>query len=372
MTAKITEIASIIEEIAPMKLAEDWDNIGLIIGDYNQDIKKILIALDISSEVVNEAKQLKADLIITHHPLIFSPIKKITQCSYTTKIAIELIKNNISVYTAHTNLDKSPFGTSYSLAKLLGLENTSYLKIDTTLRIFKYVVFVPEGYEEKIIDAIANAGGGIIGNYSHCSFMTSGTGTFKPLEGAKPTIGEVGNLEKVSENKIEAIVNENCINKVIESVKKVHPYEEVAYDVFPLENKDVRFGEGVKGELSTPITVEDFAVEIKKKLGLERLTVVGDLKKKVKKIGVYTGSSDGILRDSSLKFIDLLVTGDVKYHSAIKAKEEGLVIIDAGHYGTEKVVLPYLRDIISEKLKGKIAENNIFLSAIDSNPFIII
>jgi len=372
MTAKISEIASIIEEIAPIRLAEDWDNVGLIIGDYNQDIKKILLALDITSEVVNEAEQLKVDLIITHHPLIFSPIKKITQDSYITKIAIELIKNNISVYTAHTNLDKSPRGTSYSLANLLGLQNLSYLKLDTTFRMFKYAVFVPEGYEAKIIDAIANAGGGIIGNYSHCSFMTSGTGTFKPLEGAKPTIGEVGNLEKVKENKIEALIREDVLNNVIESVKKVHPYEEVAYDIFPLENKDERFGEGVKGEFSTSITVEDFAVEIKKKLGLERVTIIGDLKKKVKKIGVYTGSSDGILNDSSIRTIELLVTGDVKYHNAIKAREEGLIIIDAGHYGTEKVVLPYLRDIISEKLKGKIAENNIFLSAIDSNPFKII
>ncbi|SKC79456.1 Nif3-like dinuclear metal center hexameric protein [Maledivibacter halophilus] len=372
MSVRCIDIINIMERIAPTYLAEEWDNVGLQVGNKDREIEKIMVCLELNSSIIDEAIKKDIDMIITHHPLIFKPLKRLVTSDPIVGIINKLIKNDINLYCAHTNFDISNGGTSDYLAKLLNLNNITPLSITHNRKYYKLVVFVPEEDTDDLRNAISAAGAGYIGNYSHCTYQAKGTGTFKPLPGAKPYIGSINELERVNEFRLEAIVAADKLDNVIRAMKNSHPYEEVAYDIIPLENMIEAMGFGRIGCLEEPKKLMELAVEIKNKLKAENVRLIGNESEAVSKIAICTGSGSEFIKDAYLNKCDCYITGDIKYHDAQLAKELGLNVIDAGHYETENIICTPLKD----RLVKEIDENNynlkVITSEIDINPFKII
>lgn len=365
MSAKCREITSFIEEFAPLHLAESWDNPGLILGSYDQEIRRVMVCLDVTSKVVDECVKNKIDLIISHHPFIFKGLKRINNDDSKGKAIYNLIKNNISVYSAHTNLDFTFGGINEQLAELLCLRDIKNLKKYKAEKLYKIVVFVPEDSVETVREAMCNAGAGWIGNYSDCSFMTKGIGTFKPLSNTNPYIGTRGHLENVGEYRLETIVPEKNLNSVISSMIKAHPYEEVAYDVYGLEVEGRQYGMGKVGVLGEPETLESFVALVKAKLNIPSLRLIGYTNREIKKVGVFCGSFDEDWSAALKHDVDILVTSDIKYHAAMDAVEMELCVIDAGHFNTERIIIPKLVDILSKRFVGL----EFFSNNVEYDPF---
>lgn len=368
MTLKCKQIVEHIEKFCPRELAFEWDNVGLLVGDWEQDIRRVLVALDATEEVIEEAIHSKIDMIVTHHPLFIPKLnlslKSITTDSILGILIYKLIKNNISLYCAHTNLDIAKGGVNDVLAELFELGNVRPLEVTGFKKLKKLVVFVPEDYVDKVREAMSRAGAGWIGNYSDCSFMSEGVGTFRPLEGTNPFIGITGKLEKVKEYRLETIVEEDRQNQVVKAMLEAHPYEEVAYDIYHLENKGKIYGIGRIGELKEQVDLFDFIKVVKHKLGISTVRLVGDVKMKVKKVAVCSGGGMSMLDSAIASGADVYITGDAKYHDAQKALAEGIAVIDAGHYYTEHVIIPVLKKYIEELNNIEVIE-----SKVDSNPF---
>lgn len=369
MSVKCSSIINIMEEIAPTSFAEKWDNVGLQVGDYSREIKKVMICLELNNDVMDEAISKNIDMIITHHPLIFKPLSSLVASDPIVKIINKLIKHDINLYSSHTNLDNAVGGTSDYLADLLNLKNLTPLSITHNKKYFKLVVFTPENHLEEVRDAISQAGAGRIGDYSHCTFQSEGTGTFKPLEGARPYIGNLGEIEKVMEYKLESIVEKDKLSGVISSMIKAHPYEEVAYDLIPLENKIESLGFGRIGYLEKKQTLKELAKNIKDLLGSQRISFIGDENKLVRKIAVSPGSGGDFIWDAHSKNCDCYITGDIKYHDAQLAAQLGLNLIDAGHYETEKIICEPLRKRLLKELEKDGIKIEVITTEIDINPF---
>lgn len=343
-------IVQIVEKLAPKDLALDWDNPGLNIGDFSQKIEKILLTLTVTQEVAEYAAARGHDMIISHHPVFFKPLKSLRWDLPEGKIAYTAAKNDIAIYSAHTNLDIAVGGVNDVLAQKLSLKDVKPLKITKTEKLVKLVVFVPEGYDDIVRNAIGNVGAGFIGNYSCCTFNSTGIGTFKPEEGTKPFIGKKGNLEKVKEVRIETIVPEKILKKVVNVMIKAHPYEEVAYDIYPLKNEGEAMGIGRIGYLQEEMTLLKLSEFVKKRLSANHVRVVGNLVTSINKVALCGGAGADLVSAAAFKGADVLVTGDFKYHEALEAKDLGLCIIDAGHFPTEYVVLSKLADFIKQEL----------------------
>jgi dinuclear metal center YbgI/SA1388 family protein len=361
-------IISLLESFAPKKMAVEGDTIGLQVGSLNKPIKKVMIALDVLESVVDEAIEGKVDLIIAHHPLLYRPLKKIDIGTSKGKVIEKLIKNDITVYAAHTNLDVTSLGVNEWLADQLQLTSTEVLSTTYEDKLVKLSVFVPRTHEEQVRFAIGNAGAGHIGNYSHCSFSSDGIGTFTPLEGTTPYIGKQGQLEKVEEVKIESIMPESIQKVVVSAMKKAHPYEEVAFDLYPLLNKGKELGIGKIGKLSKEMTLHEFVDHVKKAFGLSNLRVIQGKNSIIKKVAVVGGDGNKYIYPALHKGADVLVTGDIYYHNAHDAQEEGLTIIDAGHH-IEQIMKIKLKDILEEKLKNNNYETVVVESNIVTDPF---
>lgn len=349
MSIRCSEIIDFMEEWAPPFLAEEWDNVGLLIGSGRQQINRILVCLDVTGLVVKEAVEKKIDLIVSHHPLIFKGVKRIHAEDPKGSIIYELIRNNISVYSAHTNLDVTDQGINDHLAALLGLENLQNLNPYKSEDLIKIVVFVPEGSVDSVRNAMCSAGAGWIGNYSDCTFATKGTGTFKPLEGTNPTIGTQGRLERVEEYRLETIVPKSRMDRVLAAMLKAHPYEEAAYDIYPLRLKGKEYGLGKVGTLQKPVSFKKFVHQVKKQLGSQTVRQIGKIPDIVQKVAVFCGSFDDNLGSILKHGADVLVTGDIKYHAAQDMVEAGMCVIDAGHFATERIMVPRVAQRISEK-----------------------
>ncbi len=343
-------IINMIEKLAPKSLAFEWDNPGLMIGDFSKSANKIMATLTLDEAALDYAVQNGIDMIITHHPLFFKPVKSLRWDLPLGKLVRKAIKNDIVIYSAHTNLDVAFDGVNDILADVLELEQIRVLKKTREEEQKKLVVFVPEGYEESVRNAIGDAGAGFIGNYSHCSFNVCGEGMFKPHEGSNPFIGEVGRIQKVGETRIETIVPESLLKKVISAMLKVHPYEEVAYDIYPLSNEGKTYGIGRIGYLSSQMKLRDFCKVVKQKLNAKYVRTVGDLTKEVSKVALCGGAGGDLISSAAFSGADVIVTGDVKYHDALEAEAVGLAIIDAGHFYTENPIIYALADFIEEGL----------------------
>ncbi len=359
MTCK--EVIKYLEDWAPKEIAWQNDNVGIQVGHTSSKIKNIMLSLEITSNVLKQAIQKKCNLIITHHPLIFHPIKKLNLSNDSNSKLIEtLIKNEITLFSAHTNLDLTKHGVSFQLAKKLGLKNISFLK-NLKSNQYKISVFVPETYVEKVAGSIFSAGGGVIGEYSNCSFQLSGEGTFKGSSLSNPSIGSKGKLEKVKEIKLEVLVNEWKLNKVLASLRSSHPYEEPAYDIYPLENYNLNYGVGAIGILEKEVSTSDFISFVSRKLHAKNLRYVYGDKQKVKTIAVCGGSGSDLINDALAKDADVFVTADIKYHTFHSAQNK-ILLIDAGHYETEIPVLNEvqrrLKNLLKEKREIKVLKFN--------------
>lgn len=369
MAVECRIIINIIEDFAPPQLAEEWDNIGLHIGDPAAGVDRILVTLDVNAEVVREAIAKNVQLIVAHHPLIYKPLKNLRYDRPQGALIKLLVEKNIAVYCAHTNLDSAAYGVNEELALRLGLNEIEVLSPDKVEKLYKIVVFVPRGHQDAVREAMSRAGAGWIGNYSDCTFQMAGTGTFRALEGANPFIGKVGELEKADEFRLETIVPEKWLSRVIKAMLEVHPYEEAAYDIYPLAKAGTKLGLGRVGKLSTPVSFEEFCRQVKKALTVDNIKFGGSLKDQVHKIAVCGGSGASLLANAAAAGADVLLTGDLKYHDAQAALDMGLKFIDAGHYGTEQVIVARVADVIRRAAAEEEMDVEVFVSGVNTDPF---
>ena len=364
---KLNNLVKKIENKYPLNLAYNWDNVGLIVGDFDNDIKRILVTLEANESIIEEAIENKIDLIVTHHPFIFKKINKINTKDLKGRLIHKLIKNDIALYSMHTNFDIAIDGLNDYFMEIMGFENTKILDVTHSDTLYKIAVYVPVSHEIIVREALGEAGAGYIGNYSHCTFNTQGIGTFKPENDANPFIGTVGEIESVKEVKIETIVPSKLLQKTIDNMIKSHPYEEVAYDVYKLENNGDLVGLGRYVSLNDKISLQDLCEEIKLKLNMDYIRVVGELDTKIKKIAVVTGAGSDMVSLAKSKNCDVIITGDVKYHEAQDALDMGMCIIDCGHFDTEDI----FKDVMKRFL-DKLEEVEVIKSEVNLNPFKII
>lgn len=368
MSVKCQTIIEALERLAPRHLAEEWDNVGLQLGSPSQEINGVLVALDLNENVVAAAERSGADLIVCHHPLFFKPLKKIRTDLPEGRLLARLIKADIAVYAAHTNLDIAQGGVNDILAAKLGLGKTEGLAVTGEEEMCKLTVFVPESHWQKTADAMSKAGAGQVGNYSNCTFRTSGYGRFLPLEGANPFIGNQGQIAEVEEIRLETILPERISRRVVKAMLAAHPYEEAAYDLQALKNKGSVQALGRIGCLPEMLAADEFIALVKKSLGVEKIRVAGVRKKELRKVAVCGGSGASLLAKAAFAGADAYVTGDVKYHEAQSAAEAGLLLLDAGHFATEWPIVEVLKNYLTEeakKLKWQIAiesavQNDVF------------
>ncbi len=343
---KIKEIQNYLESLAPINYQESYDNSGLIIGNGETEVSNVLICLDCTEEIIDEAIQKECNLIISHHPIIFSGIKKLNGKNYIERTVIKAIENKIAIYAIHTNFDNYNFGVNFEIANRLKLKNTQVLLPKKNLN--KLVVYTPIDSVQEVNKALFEVGVGEIGNYSKCSFNTEGMGTFQPNESANPTIGKVNQLEKVKEIRSEYIVPEHLIYKAIQTLIVTHPYEEVAYDIFPLKNNNRTVGSGMFGELEDEINTLDFLNIVKQNFncGIIRHTKI--LKDKIKRVAFCGGSGSFLLPQAKAVKADIFITGDYKYHDFFDSEDE-ILIADIGHFESEQYTTNLLADILTKK-----------------------
>ncbi|ALX48105.1 Nif3-like dinuclear metal center hexameric protein [Lentibacillus amyloliquefaciens] len=359
------DVFKAMETWAPKYLAYDWDNVGLQIGSFQKPVKNILISLDVLEATVNEAIENNVDLIIVHHPLFFKSIKQINMDTAKGRIIQKLIQHDISVYAAHTNFDAANGGMNDIMCHLLGIQNADVLDKNYTERLVKIAVFVPRTHADEVRDAMSRNGAGHIGDYSHCTFQSQGQGTFKPLEGSDPYIGNQGELEFVDEVKIETIIPAAKMTPVIDAMIDAHPYEEAAYDVYPVENSGEVYGVGRIGTLDEELALKTLCERVKKELNVQNIRVTGDLDRKVKTVAVLGGSGEKYINKAKHMGADVYITGDMTFHTAQDAREMGLSVIDPGHYA-EKVMISYTKSFLDNYFAEDL---NILVSQTNTDPF---
>jgi len=365
---KVNDVIKQIEQTAPPALAQDWDNTGFLVGDSDQQVRNILLTIDITEAVVGEAKKLKAGLIISYHPVIWDGLKQVT-ADGPGNIVYQLVQAGISVYSIHTSLDVVTGGVNDGLAEMVGIVDArpigDYVQ-DQTKDNYKLIVFVPVSSVDKVTDAVFEAGAGWIGNYSHCGFKVPGKGSFLPREGAKPAIGKKGRLETVEEIRFECIVPAARLDVVLAAMKKAHPYEEPAFDVFRLCNPQKELGLGRIGRLAKPTPLSQIITKIKRQTGAKAIGIVGRDKRIVRNAAVCAGSCGKIINQVIAQKADLYVTGELKHHQALAAQEANLTCLCLGHSVSERFILKKLAKQLQKQLKSvKIA-----VSKKDADPFV--
>ena len=358
---KIKEIVKPLEEFAPLFLQESYDNSGLLLGHPDDEINKVLITLDITEEIMEESIRKKCNLIISHHPLIFSGLKSITGKNATERMVQKAIKNDIGIYAFHTNLDNADKGVNEILCDKLGLKNRKILTPKKEM-LRKLVTFCPIEHTENVRKALFEAGAGNIGNYDNCSFNTPGTGSFRGSEKANPFVGEKGKLHYEEEIRIETIYPVFLEETILKALFSAHPYEEVAYDIYRLENKSSREGAGMIGELEYETDESDFLNFLKNITKTGCIRHSGLTGKKIKKVAVCGGSGSFLIQDAIKANADIFITGDVKYHNFFEA-ENKIVIADIGHYESEQ----FAKELIYNVLKNKFPTFAVLISELNTN-----
>jgi dinuclear metal center YbgI/SA1388 family protein len=362
MVYTIREIVSYLEIIAPPSYQESYDNAQLITGDPNDNVTGILCTLDTTEEVVEEAIRLGCNLIVSHHPIVFRGLKSLTGKNYVERTVIKAIKNNIAIFAIHTNLDHVSNGVNKKICDKLELTNTRILQPKKEL-LLKLTTFVPHDSQEEVLQALFKAGAGSIGEYSDCSFLTKGIGTYTPSEKSNPHKGSHGTPHKEPETKIEVLLPKYLEGQVLQSLKTAHPYEEVAYFLHQIENENQEVGAGMLGELTEPLDEKEFLNHLKSKMNLSVIKHTTLLKRPVKKVAVCGGAGIFLLSDAKKSGADIFITSDIKYHEFFDADNQ-LIVCDIGHYESEIYTKELLRDILSQKFTN-IA---LYLTKIVTNP----
>ena len=347
---KLKNIITKLEEFAHPALQESYDNPGLLIGDRDQEISGVLITLDVTEAVLEEAAQKSCNLIVAHHPVIFKGLKSITGKNFVERIVKIAIKNDIAIYAIHTNLDNVKHGVNGNLAQKLGLTNTRILAPQKEM-LRKLATFCPTEHADAVREAMFSAGAGHIGNYDSCSFNAEGKGTFRGSEDTNPFVGEKGKLHFEQEIRIEIIYPVYLENKIISSMIQAHPYEEVAYDIYPLANEFAETGAGMIGELDKPIDPLQFLEFVKSLTGTPCIRHSEIIKKPVQKIAVCGGAGSFLIGDAIRAGADMFITGDVKYHDFFEADGK-LIIADIGHYESEQFAKDLILSILIENFSN--------------------
>ncbi|RNA70555.1 Nif3-like dinuclear metal center hexameric protein [Alteribacter keqinensis] len=356
------------EAFSPKHYAVEGDKIGLQVGTLNKPVKKVMVALDVIEPVVDEAIEAGVDLIIAHHPIIFKPIKSLRTDQVYGRTIEKLVKHDITVYAAHTNLDVAPGGVNDLMAEALGIKEAEVLVETFEDPLKKVVVYVPEENAQQVREAMGQAGAGHLGNYSHCTFNTKGTGIFRPGEGTDPHIGEKGKMEYVDEVKIESVFPASIEKRVVRAMTNAHPYEEVAYDLYEMAVPGRKLGLGRIGELKNEMTLKEFGEHVKEAFGVRGARVVGDLDKKVKKVAVLGGDGNKYVNQALFKGADVFVTGDLYYHVAHDAMMEGLMMVDPGH-NAEKIMKQGVAGFLSAFIDEKKYSTEVITSKVNTDPF---
>ncbi|WAA10395.1 Nif3-like dinuclear metal center hexameric protein [Fervidibacillus albus] len=362
------EIIHLFEQFSPKRLAMEGDKIGLQIGRLNQQVKNVLVALDVTEEVAKEAEEKDVQLIIAHHPPIYRPLANLRTDLPQGRMIERLLKNDIAVYAAHTNLDVTTGGLNDWLADALHLENREVLVETGEIPLKKLVVFAPMEAADSIREAIGHIGAGAIGNYRNCSFSVEGTGRFQPEEDANPYIGTVGKLEEVREVRIETIFPETIEKPLMKAMLHAHPYEEPAYDIYPLSMKGEVYGLGRIGYLPEEMTLKEFAHFVKNVLDAGGIRVIGNMDDTVKKVAVLGGDGNKYYPWALRKGADVYVTGDMYYHTAIDAKNEGLNIVDPGHH-VEQIMKKKVAETMANLCNERGLSVNFIPSSVRTDPF---
>lgn len=351
-TPKVSDIIGIINKIAPFSLAEEWDNAGLQVGDPAMPVERIMTALDPCREAVKAAIAQDCRMLLTHHPLIFNPVKRISLSEQTGSLIALAVKHDLAVVSMHTNYDIAEGGLNDLLAERLGVGSCAPLKMMDAQELVKLSVFVPSERSEALLEALFPFTAAI-GNYSDCSFRSEGVGTFMPLEGAKPFLGRIGERASAAESRVEVLLRKSDITPALAAMRKAHPYEEPAFDLYPLLNRGEARGLGRIGELPDISTLAAFAAQVKERLGAGSVRVVGDPAQRVKKVALCGGSGASLMREARFQGADLLVTGDVKYHEARDAQALGIALIDAGHFSTEILMVEGAADRLRQEMEKR-------------------
>ena len=350
MSVTCQTIIDWMEQLAPKRLAEEWDNVGLLVGSPSHKVERVLVALDATDNIIDYAIEQGAEMIVAHHPFLFRPMKQIRTDWAQGAMIEKLLKNGIAVYAAHTNLDIAEGGVNDVLAERIGLTEVETLTVTSCQNLVKLVVFVPKEAAEDVRSAIAKAGAGWIGQYSDCAFLAGGTGVFMPREGTNPYVGQEGRLERVEEVRIETIMPEEIERRVVRAMLRAHPYEEAAYDLYPLKNTGREYGLGRIGILAEEMPLADVIDRIKEVIGAPVIKFTGSPEQKIRKVAVCGGSGSDLIPRAAMRGADLLLTADVKYHDGQKADENNIAVADAGHYYTEAVIVPVVADYLRTQM----------------------
>ncbi|MDD2303978.1 MAG: Nif3-like dinuclear metal center hexameric protein [Prolixibacteraceae bacterium] len=359
---QLKQITNFIESIAPLAFQESYDNAGLIIGQPDDEISGILITLDVTEEILDEAISKKLNLIVCHHPIVFSGIKKLNCKNYIERCVAKAIKNDVAIYAAHTNLDSVFGGVNSKICEKLELQNCQILAPMPGF-LKKLVTFVPVADAEKVRNAILEAGAGHIGNYDSCSFNQDGNGTFRGNDQTNPYVGEKNQLHTEKETRIETIFPKHIQSKVIQALLQAHPYEEVAYDIYPLDNEYVQAGIGMIGELQEPIDELDFLQKVKAAFNCQVVKHTQLLGKAISRVAVCGGSGSTYLSKAMAQKADIFISGDFKYHQFFDAENQ-IIIADIGHYESEQ----FTKEVFYELLTKKFPKFAVHLSALSTNP----
>ncbi|WP_162053925.1 Nif3-like dinuclear metal center hexameric protein [Pontibacter pamirensis] len=359
---KIKDITNLLERLAPLRYQESYDNAGLQTGDAQAEVTGVLLTLDCTEAVIDEALKKGCNLIVAHHPVIFKGLKQLTGRNYVERTIIKAIQHNIAIYASHTNLDNVLYGVNTKIADKLELQQQRIL-INKPQTLMQLVSFVPVENTDEVLQALHKAGAGNIGEYSNCSFQVTGTGSFLPSDKASPAIGQAGKAEEVQENRIEVLFPAYLQSTVMAALQKAHPYEEVAHYLYSLENQNQEVGIGMIGELAEEMTEEAFLAYLKQKMQLQglRYTTIGD--KKVKRVAVCGGAGSFLIKDAIRQGADAFVTGDVKYHEFFDAESQ-LMIADIGHYESEV----FTKEIFYDTISKNFSNFAVLISEVNTNP----
>ena len=366
---KVKHITAQIEQLCPLTYAEDFDNVGLLVGDGEQEVKGVLVSLDCLETTIDEAIEKKCNLIVSFHPIIFKGLKKLNGKNYVERTVIKAIKNDIAIYAMHTALDNSFEGVSAKMAEMLELENTKVL-MPQKGHLRKLTTYVPENAVEEIREALFQAGAGHIGNYSHCSFNLQGEGTYLGNEHSDPTIGHKGKLETVGEHFISVIFEKHQESKILQALDDTHPYEEIAYDIVGLENVHDRIGMGMVGELKQALSPHNLFENLKRTFGLQIIRHSEIIEGDIKRIAVLGGSGSFAIEQAIKSGADIFITADLKYHDFYKA-EGKLILADIGHYESEQFTKNLLVEYLTKKITNfapALPKSRIILAKNNTNP----
>jgi dinuclear metal center YbgI/SA1388 family protein len=361
---QLQDIVDVLEQLAPPELAESWDNVGLLLGDRKADVDRILTCLTLTPDVAEEAVRSGAQLVVTHHPVLFKAVQRLTTDTAEGRTLLTLLRGGVAVYSPHTAWDNAPLGINQQLAERLDLSAIQPLKPLNKDEV-KLVTFVPPEHLLAVQQAVWDAGGGVIGNYRQCSFVLEGTGTFFGDEAANPAVGQAGRLERVAEARVEVVCPTMRLSAVLSALRSAHPYEEPAIDVYPLRGLPAAgWGSGRQGALPAPLTLCELAQRVAARLPGARVEMVGPPERSIVQVGIACGAAAEYWKEAQRQGCQVLLTGEARFHTAVEVRDAGFALILAGHYATERLGMERLAQLLAERCAGI----SVSASAVEHDP----